>query len=352
MSQNVTDERVDLQGLTEEEMVAFVTGLGAPSYRARQIMRWIYIKGVTDTQVMTDLPKDFRERLASLATIGRPTLKHVQQSQDGTRKYLFELTGGITIESVLIRDGDRLTACISSQAGCGIGCSFCATALGGLLRNLKTAEIVGQLVAMQGLIDERITNVVMMGMGEPLANYRAVMNAIRLMVHPLGMGIGQRHITISTSGIVPGIRRLSKEGMQVGLAVSLHAPVDSVRDQLVPLNKKYPIGDLIDVCQEYVAATGRRVTMEYVMIDGVNDSAQMARTLGALLRPLLCHVNLIPLNPVPETGLFRPEQRTIEQFADVVSEFGVPVTVRKEMGADIDAACGQLRRRHQERATH
>lgn len=317
---------------------------GEPAYRARQIMEWIYQRGVDQFSEMTNLPLALRKRLAEVAVIGRVHPKIHQQSADGTRKFLFELADGVTVESVLIPEGDRLTACISSQAGCGIGCSFCATAFGGLIRNLTAGEIIDQLIRVQQEADKRISNVVLMGMGEPLANYRAVLRAVRTMVHPQGLGIGQRHITISTSGIVPGIRRLAAENLQVVLAVSLHAPTDELRDQLVPINRKYPIALLLDACREYIAQTGRRITFEYVLIRNVNDSIGMAQKLVKRLESMHCHVNLIPLNPVAETGFERPDAQQVQAFAEEVRQAGIPVTVRKEKGSDIDAACGQLRR--------
>lgn len=344
-----TNGKVELFGLSEQELTDFVRSLGAPAYRARQIMHWLYRKSADSPDEMTDIPAAFRIQLADMCSMALPEVQCIQESADGTRKFLFQLVDGVTIESVLIRDGKRLTACISSQAGCGIGCPFCATALGGLERNLQTHEIVGQFVAIQRLVEERITNVVMMGMGEPLANYRAVMRAIRLMNNRLGCGIGQRHITISTSGVVPAIRRLGQEGLQVGLAVSLHAPNDSLRDVLVPLNRKYPISELVDACRDYIGSTGRRVTMEYVLIGGVNDSPAMARELATLVHDLNCLVNLIPLNPVQGTGFERPSPERITAFSEELSAFGVGVTVRREMGSDIDAACGQLRRVHRMR---
>lgn len=307
-------------------------------------MEWIYRRGVDQFSEMTNLPLALRERLAREASISRVYPKLRQQSADGTRKYLFELADGVTVESVLIPEGDRLTACISSQAGCGIGCSFCATALGGLIRNLTAGEIIDQLIRLQEEAGKRISNVVLMGMGEPLANYRAVLRAVRNMIHPQGLGIGQRHITISTSGIVPAIRRLATENLQIVLAVSLHAPTDELRDQLVPLNRKYPIAVLLDACREYIAQTGRRITFEYVLIRDVNDSLDMAQKLVERLDSMLCHVNLIPLNPVPETGFARPDMERVRAFAEKVRQAGIPVTIRKEKGSDIDAACGQLRR--------
>lgn len=345
MVQTVRGERIDLQGLDEQELTALVTGMGEPPYRARQIMHWLYRRCEADMSRMSDLPKAFRERLAAVAYVGRPAVEMVQTAGDGTRKYLLRLADGVHIEAVLIPDGPRLTACLSSQAGCGIGCAFCATAIGGLVRNLTASEIVGQLLVMQSDSPRRITHVVMMGMGEPLANYRAVLRAIRLMVDPKGVGLGQRHITVSTSGVVPGILRLADEGLQIGLAVSLHAPNDALRSQLVPLNKKYPLAELLAACREYVARTRRRITFEYVLIDGVNDGDGHAAELGRLLAGLLCHVNLIPLNPVPELGLRRPPRERIARFAKLARQAGLAVTVRKEMGVEIDAACGQLRRR-------
>lgn len=335
---------IDLKDLSPEELKQLFIEWGEPAYRARQLMEWMYQHGVTDFAEMTNLSKALRERLAAEADLGVIRTLLEQQSQDGTRKFLFQLADGVTVESVLIPDGDRLTACISSQAGCGIGCSFCATALGGLIRNLRVSEIIDQLLRVREAAGARIDNVVMMGMGEPLANYRSVLQAIRTMIHPQGLGIGQRHITISTSGVVPAIRRLAHEGLQTVLAVSLHAPTDELRDQLVPLNKKYPIDSLLEACSYYVATTGRRVTFEYVLIRDVNDSDAMAERLAALLRPIHSHVNLIPLNPVPETGYERPLPTRVQQFATILQDAGLPVTVRKEKGTDIDAACGQLRR--------
>lgn len=308
------------------------------------MLEWMYRRGVHQFSEMTNLPLSLRERLAQEAFVSRVYPKLHQQSADGTRKFLFELADGVTVEAVLIPEGDRLTACISSQAGCGIGCAFCATALGGLIRNLTAGEIIDQLVRLQQEAGKRISNVVLMGMGEPLANYRAVLRAVRTMIHPQGLGIGQRHITISTSGVVPGIRRLAAENLQVVLAVSLHAPTDELRDQLVPLNRKYPIDILLEACREYIAQTGRRVTFEYVLIRNVNDSIDMAQKLVERLESMLCHVNLIPLNPVAETGFERPDMEQVRAFAEAIRQAGIPVTVRKEKGSDIDAACGQLRR--------
>ncbi|OUM95800.1 MAG: 23S rRNA (adenine(2503)-C(2))-methyltransferase [Firmicutes bacterium ZCTH02-B6] len=339
------EKRVNLYGMGLEELTAFVQELGEPAYRARQLMEWFYGRHVTDFEAMTNLPKALRQTLAERATVEAPTVAHVQESSDGTRKYLLRVADGETVEAVLIPEGQRLTACLSSQIGCGIGCRFCATALLGLIRNLAPGEIAGQLAAIQQESGRRVTNVVMMGMGEPLANYASVMRALRLMNHPLGFGLGARRLTISTVGIVPRIRDLAREELQVGLAVSLHAADDETRDLLVPINQRYPIAELMAACRDYIEHTRRRVTFEYVLLRDVNDAQADARKLASLLDGMLCHVNLIPFNPVPETGFERPDTAVIKRFRDELTRRGIPATVRRSRGSDIDAACGQLRRR-------
>lgn len=335
---------VNLKGLDHDELRELVGELGEASYRAEQIMRWIYQRDVEHVDEMTNLSKEFRRRLGQRCRIERLTVEADERSVDGTRKFLFRLPDGPTIEAVLIPDGPRRTACVSSQAGCGIGCPFCATALGGLVRNLTAGEIVDQILALSRLTGERVTHVVFMGMGEPFANYRQVIKAARLLTHPLGYGLGARHITISTSGVVPAIRRFAQEKAQFVLAVSLHAATDDVRDVLVPLNRKYPIAQLLEACREYTAVTRRRVTFEYVMIRDVNDGSEQALALAELLGGMLCHVNLIPLNSVPESGFQRSRPQAIQRFAGILREAGIKVTMRRERGSDIQAACGQLRR--------
>ncbi|MBO8142239.1 MAG: 23S rRNA (adenine(2503)-C(2))-methyltransferase RlmN [Firmicutes bacterium] len=327
------------------ELEALVAELGEPRYRARQMMQWLYGHGAVDLDRMTNLPKAFRKKLAEKAFIGRMSIADVQVSRDGTRKYLLRTLDGDAVEAVLIPEGDRRTACLSSQIGCGIGCAFCATALMGLTRNLTAGEICGQLAAIQEDTGQRVTNVVMMGMGEPLANYKNVMQALRLLNDPDGFGIGARRLTISTAGLVPGIRRLAEEDLQVVLAISLHAATDEKRDQLVPINRHYPIAQLLDACREYVQRTRRRVTFEYVLLRGVNDGTDDARILAGKLRGLLCHVNLIPFNPVPETGFAPPDAAAVERFRQELAGRGIQATVRRPRGVDIDAACGQLRRK-------
>ena len=338
----------DLKGLDREELGGIMAELGEPSYRVEQVMRWMYRHDAADVQAMTNLSQALRERLSARYRIGRLREVTREASVDGTCKLLLALDDGPTVEAVLIPEEGRRTACISSQAGCGIGCTFCATALGGFVRNLSAGEIVDQVLALQRATGEKVTNVVFMGMGEPFANYAQVMRAARLLSDPWAFGIGARHITISTSGVVPAIERFTGEGRQFVLAVSLHAATDAVRDQLVPLNRKYPIDVLIGACRRYVAATRRRITFEYVMIDGVNDTPEQARNLIAITRGLLCHVNLIPWNPVPETGFRRSHPAVIREFAERLRAAGVPTTVRRERGTDIQAACGQLRRSRME----
>ncbi|HET7265923.1 MAG TPA: 23S rRNA (adenine(2503)-C(2))-methyltransferase RlmN [bacterium] len=341
----MTRATADLRGLLLPELADLVRRLEGPAYRARQIARWVYGRGVEDISEMTDLPVAFRARLAEAARIGTLTVRRSTGAADGSATKLLAACGdGQTVECVLMRfDDGRRSACVSTQAGCAMGCAFCATGLGGFARNLTAAEVVGQALAIRARADRRLSNVVFMGMGEPLANYDATVRAARIMTAPWGLGIGVRHLTISTVGLVPQIRRLAAERLQITLAVSLHAPTDALRRRLVPVTERYPIAHLIAACRDYLAATGRRLTFEYVLIDGVNDGDAQARELGRLLRGLLCHVNVIPLNPVPGISLRRPPVERIRAFARVVRDAGIPITVRIERGTEIQAACGQLR---------
>lgn len=334
----------DIKGMDRASLAELLRKLSEPDYRVEQLMRWIYQHDIESIHQATNLSKSLRERLAAKCVIGRLEEEAVELSADGTRKLLLRLSDGPSVEAVLIPEGRRRTACISSQAGCGIGCTFCATALGGFARNLTAGEIIDQVLALQRSSGERVTNIVFMGMGEPFANYAQVIRSAKLLSDPWAFGIGARHITISTSGVVPAIERFVEEGCQFVLAVSLHAATDDVRDRLVPLNRKYPIKSLIDACRRYVRATRRRITFEYVMIDGVNDTPHQARSLIDQTKGLMCHVNLIPLNPVPETGFKRSRPERIYAFARALQGAGIPTTVRKERGVDIQAACGQLRR--------
>lgn len=338
-------DRPDLRSLDEEALASWVTRLGEPAYRGRQLARWVHGHGARTFEGMTDLPGTLRRRLAEEARLSCLRVLRRTTSADGsTTKYLLACEDGSTVESVWMRYADgRRSACVSTQVGCGMGCTFCATGLRGLGRNLTAGEIVDQVYVMQQDQGERVTHVVFMGMGEPLANLEATVRAVRLLNAPYGVRVGMRRITVSTVGLVPQIRRLAQLRLGFTLAVSLHAPDDELRDQLVPVNRRYPVAELLDACREYVARTGRRVTFEYVLLEGVNDTPAHARRLGERLRGLLAHTNLIPWNPVPSLPYKRPGPDRVRAFARVLRAHGVPVTVRVERGTDILAACGQLR---------
>ena len=336
-----------LLDLTYDQLKELLVSCGEPAYRADQIWRWLYRSLASDFQEMTNLPKGLRERLAE-ATLLR-TMKPLKErgSADGlTRKVLFALRDDQTIESVLMHYERRHTTCISTQVGCALGCVFCATGQSGFVRNLTPGEIVEQVLYFAHLLKaegERLTNVVLMGMGEPLANYEATWQAIETLTHDDGFNLGARRITISTVGLVPGIRRLAREGTQIGLAVSLHASTDELRDKLIPINRRYPLAQLMAACRHYFERTGRRISFEYALINGINDSPEQARQLAHLLAGLFCHVNLIPLNPVPESP-YQPSPRgRILAFQAELNRLKVPNTLRVERGVDIRAGCGQLR---------
>jgi 23S rRNA (adenine2503-C2)-methyltransferase len=339
--------KVLLLDLTYNELKEFLTSWGEPSYRANQIWGWLYRALATDFQEMTNLPKCLRGRLAEATLL--QTMKPLEErvSADGlTRKVLFALRDDQTIESVLMHYERRRTACISTQVGCALGCVFCATGQSGLVRNLTAGEIVEQVLYFARSLKsegERITNVVFMGMGEPLANYEATWQAIETLTHDDGFNLGARRITVSTVGLEPGIRRMAGEGKQIGLAVSLHAATDELRDELVPINRRYPLTQLMAACRHYVERTGRRISFEYALINGINDSPEQARQLAHLVDGLLCHLNLIPLNPVPESPYQPSSQDRILSFQAELNRSKVSNTLRVERGADIRAGCGQLR---------
>jgi 23S rRNA (adenine2503-C2)-methyltransferase len=347
MTANLLD--YDLEGLA-----AFCERLGEKRFRATQLFRWIHQKGATDFDQMTDLAKSLRDKLTGAAHIQslKPVSRH--DSADGTIKWLFDVGAGDVIETVFIPESDRGTLCISSQAGCAVGCRFCSTGHQGFSRNLTTAEIIGQLWYAEHFLrkhlgkDERvISNVVMMGMGEPLQNYSQLLPALRTMLDDHGYGLSRRRVTVSTSGVVPMMDRLAQD-CPVALAVSLHAPTDDLRSNLVPLNKKYPIAELLEACIRYQAAAPRDfITFEYCMLDGVNDQPEHAGQLVALMRKhgaggLSCKFNLIPFNPFPASGLKRSDMPQVMAFARILMDAGIVTTVRKTRGDDIDAACGQL----------
>lgn len=337
---------VNLKDLTLPELEHFLSRLGAERYRARQVAEWILQKGVNSFSEMTDLPLALRERLAAAAWISCPVILAKQTSRRGdTLKYLFGLPDGQAVESVLMKHNYGHSACISTQVGCRMGCKLCASGLEGLIRNLSPGEMYDQVLGMQKDTGQRVSHLVLMGSGEPLDNYDATLTFVRQVSAAYGLNIGLRHITISTCGLVPEIRSLAAEGLPLTLAVSLHAPNDALRNTLVPVNKKYPIAGLIASCRDYARQTGRRITFEYALIKGINDRNEHALELGRLLSGMLSHVNLIPANPVTERGIAPPSPERVESFRRLVEKHGVAVTVRRELGAEIDAACGQLRRR-------
>ncbi|HEY8463512.1 MAG TPA: 23S rRNA (adenine(2503)-C(2))-methyltransferase RlmN [Bacillota bacterium] len=341
---------MQIKDLTFEELQSFLKEFQLPGYRAQQIFDWIYQKKSFDWQEMTNLPQSIRRELTEKGLV-IAALKPVTSvtGSDGTTKYLFELSDGERIESVFLPEQHRNTVCFSTQVGCGMGCAFCATGKNGLIRNLTTAEIVDQIVRIATITGTRITNVVAMGQGEPFANYEALLKAIRILNHSQGLALGARRITISTCGIVPGILKLAEEPFQVNLAISLHAAEDQLRERLMPINKVYPLKALMAASKSYLAKTGRRITYEYALIDGVNDRPQDQVNLVQLLSGMLCHVNLIPLNPVTGTPFQRSRSDRISGFAAALNEAGIETTIRKERGSTLAAACGQLQSKRLER---
>jgi 23S rRNA (adenine2503-C2)-methyltransferase len=339
---------VNLLDLSLPQLEAYVESLGEKRFRARQLMRWIHLYGQDDFGLMSDLARSLREKLALAAVIAPPKLLASHASEDGTRKWVLEVGVGNAIETVFIPDGERGTLCVSSQVGCALACTFCSTGHQGFNRNLSTAEIIGQLWWANRALGrdpkgERIIgNVVLMGMGEPLANLENVDAALDIMLDDFGYGLSRRRVTLSTSGIVPALDRL-RERHPVALAVSLHAPNDALRDVIVPINRKYPLAELLAACRRYLAAAPRDfVTFEYVMLDGVNDSVAQARELLTLVADTPCKFNLIPFNPFPGSVYRRSTPDAIERFRTVLMQAGYVVTVRRTRGEDIDAACGQL----------
>ena len=337
-------ERLNLVGLAPDALAEFFTGIGEKPFRARQVMRWVYGRGVLDFQEMTDISLRLRKLLKQVATLEIPPVRRVEESADGTRKWLLGVGGGQAVETVHIPEPNRATLCISSQAGCAMDCPFCATGHGGFNRNLKAPEILGQvLLANQALgSPSAITNVVFMGMGEPLANYGEVVPVAKLLTDDHGLGLSRRRVTISTVGLVPQIRRLAQD-CNVALAVSLHASTDALRDELVPINRRHPIAELLEACWHYAEGlASRQITFEYVMLAGVNDGLDDAGRLAGLLRDRPAKVNLIPFNPFPGAEFRCPAPEVIDRFCAHLRSKGVVATIRRTRGDDIDAACGQL----------
>jgi 23S rRNA (adenine2503-C2)-methyltransferase len=327
------------------EMEALAESLGAPRYRGRQLARWIFTRGIVDLDAMSDLPRDFRAALAARASVDLPEVERRTPSQDGSHKLVLRYADGARVQAVLMPDGDRLTLCVSTQVGCGFGCAFCFTGTMGLERNLSAGEIVAQIVvARQGLpAGARITHVVYMGMGEPLANYAATVKSLRLLTDPLAFGFSPRRITVSTVGLVSGIERLARESLKVNLAISLHATGNEIRDRIMPVNRGFAIEELLAACRRFPLPFRQRMTFEYVLLDGVNDAVEDAKRLVRLLKGIRAKINLIPFNDWEGSGFSRPPLPRILAFQAVLLEHGITATIRWSKGEDIGAACGQLR---------
>jgi len=342
-------EKKNIYDLSYTDIEALLKEWGEPAYRARQIWRWLYEHFAGDIEEMSNLPKQLRRRLAESYTCTLGRIASEQHSSDGqTIKLLFQLPDGQYIETVLMRYDRRRTLCISTQAGCAMGCVFCATGQMGFFRNLTSGEIVAQVIHFArelAQMDERVTNIVMMGMGEPLHNYQPTLDAVDRLTDEKGLDLGARKITISTVGLVPAIRRYAAEKRQTPLAVSLHAATDAERDKLIPINKRWPIAALMDACREYIHLTGRRLTFEWALIAGENDTPEQARALGNLVQGMICHVNLIPLNPTAGYGGTPSSRARVSEFQAILQQYGVSSTVRVRRGIDIQAGCGQLRDR-------
>ncbi len=337
--------------LSFEELTEWVKSSGEPAFRGGQIYDWLYVKRVQSFEEMTNLPKQLRDKLIEHFQFVTLTEITKLESKDGTVKFLFGLHDNHAIETVLMRHNYGNSVCVTTQVGCRIGCTFCASTLGGLKRNLTSGEIIAQVVYAQRLLDpeeERVSSIVIMGSGEPFENYDATMAFLRTMIHPKGLNIGQRHITVSTSGIVPSIYKFTDENTQINLAISIHAPNDELRSKLMPVNRRYPFQEVIDACRHYIAKTGRRITFEYALIGSVNDRPEHAEELADVLQDMLCHVNLIPVNYVPERNYERTPRDDIFEFQRILVKKGINATIRREQGHDIAAACGQLRAKHAE----
>jgi 23S rRNA (adenine2503-C2)-methyltransferase len=346
---------VNLLDLDSEALSSFVASLDEKAFRARQVKRWVHRQGESDFDRMSDIARSLREKLAGVATISPPKIVSDSVAGDGTRKWLLDVGAGNAVEAVFIPEAGRGTLCISTQAGCTLACEFCSTGRQGFNRNLSTGEIIGQLWLANRELgaapggERVISNVVLMGMGEPLLNFEATVAALKLMIDADAYGLSRRRVTLSTSGIVPMIDRLREE-CPVALAVSLHAPNDALRDRLMPINRKYPLAELLAACRRYLQSAPRDfITFEYVMLDGVNDSEAHARELIGLVSGVPCKVNLIPFNPFPNSGFVRSPRRVIERFSELLNASGTVTTTRKTRGEDIDAACGQLAGQIQDR---
>ena len=334
----------NLLDYTLDELKVWMSENGESAFRAKQILSWIY-KGVMDFEGMKNIPKSLIDKLKENFTITMPEIIEVYKSElDGTEKFLLAFPDGNLIESVLMRYKHGNSICISTQVGCRMGCKFCASTIEGRVRNLTTGEILSEVIAVQNYIGERISNIVLMGSGEPLDNYDNVVKFLDVVSADYGLNIGQRHITLSTCGIVPKIYELADRELSITLAISLHAFNDEKRKEIMPIARKYTISELLEACRYYLNKTNRRITFEYALVKDVNDGIEDAKALGKLLRGMLCHVNLIPVNEIKENTFKRSSKKTIEEFSEILKNNGIEVTTRREMGSDINAACGQLRR--------
>jgi 23S rRNA (adenine2503-C2)-methyltransferase len=348
------DTKKSIYSLKLEDMQNWLSEIGEKPFRANQIFEWLYTKRIKSFEEMTNLSKSLRENLDKHFTI--TTLKTLiqQTSADGTMKFLFELHDGYSIETVLMRHQYGNSVCVTTQVGCRIGCTFCASTLGGLKRNLEAGEIVAQVVKVQQALDEleqRVSHVVIMGIGEPFDNYDEMLSFLKIINHDKGLNIGARHITVSTSGIIPKIYKFADESLQINFAISLHAPNTEIRSRLMPINKAYKLADLMEAVKYYIEKTGRRISFEYGLFGGVNDQVEHAEELATLLKGIKCHVNLIPVNYVPERDYVRTPKEQIFAFEKVLKKRGINVTIRREQGHDIDAACGQLRAKERKEET-
>jgi len=338
-------DKVNLKDLYVEEIEKILYDINQEKYRAKQIFKWIY-RGVCSYEDMTDIPIQLREQLSQNLFLSCLKVLNVQRSIDGTAKYLFELSDGNAIESVLMKYKYGYSACISTQVGCKMGCKFCASTQCGFVRNLTAGEIVDQIISIQKDADIKISKIVFMGIGEPLENYQNTIKALKLLNHQLGLNVGYRNMSVSTCGLVPAILNLAEEKLPVTLSISLHAPNNEIRNKIMPINKKYNINELLDACRKYTNSTKRRISFEYVMIADVNDSEKNAVELASKIRGMLAHINIIQLNPTTDQGLARSSANNVKKFIDILRKKGIETTLRRELGNEIDAACGQLRLKH------
>lgn len=350
----VTNQKPSIYSLQLHELKEWLEVKNEKAFRGEQIFDWLYLKRVTTFEDMSNLSKGLREKLAEHFTITTLNTLIQQTSSDGTIKFLFELHDGFSIETVLMRHEYGNSVCVTTQVGCRIGCTFCASTLGGLKRNLEAGEIVSQVVKVQQALDEtdeRVSSVVIMGIGEPFDNFDSMMSFLKIINHDKGLNIGARHITVSTSGIIPKIYKFADENLQINFAISLHAPNTEIRSKLMPINRAYKLPDLMEAVRYYIDKTGRRVSFEYGLFGGVNDQVEHAEELAKLIKGIKCHVNLIPVNYVPERDYVRTPREQIFLFEKTLKQHGVNVTIRREQGHDIDAACGQLRAKERKEET-